>query len=169
MIHRLNQETLNIQNPALGAMLLWRFIAGYESASGTSRPTPILLLFLILPIMLHRETAEFVISTREASGLRVFAGKFFESRNSKADLLLTLTRRSRDMRKLTLESLALAISSGLVSLDTDHGMAISLSSVPVTAGIPSLVRAIFKAAEKFGVWCSLVSLHEISVILKVGF
>ncbi len=169
MIHRLNQETRNVQNPALGAMLVWRFVAGYERASGTSRPTPIPLLFLVLPMMLHEETAEFVTSTREASGLRAFACKFSESRKSKTDLLFALPKRSLDMRKLTMESLALAVSSGLISIDCDQGMAISLSSSPVKAGISSYVRPMLRAAEKLGAWCSAISLHEISVILKVGF
>lgn len=168
-MHRLNQETKNVQNPALGAMLIWRFVAGYERYSSTSRPTPIPLLFLILPMLLHQETAEFVTSTREATGLRAFAGKFSESRKSKTDLLFALPKRSLDMRELTIESLALAVSSDLVSIDSDHGMAISLSSSPVKTGISSSVRSMLRAAEKLGVWCSTISLHEVSVILKVGF
>jgi len=168
-MHKLNQETRNVQNPALGAMLVWRFVAGYERASATRKPTPMPLVFLVLPMMLHEETAEFVTSTREASGLRAFAGKFSESRESKTDLLLALPKRSLDMQKLTMESLALAVSSGLISIDCDHGMAISLSSSQVKAGVSSYVRSMLRAAEKLGAWFSLISLHEVSVILKVGF
>ena len=169
MIHKLNQETKNIQNPALGAMLIWRFVTGYERGSGTNRATPLPLLFLVLPMLFHQETAEFVSSTQEATGLRAFAGKFSKSRNSKADLLFALPKRSLDMRKLTIDSLALAISSDLLSIDTDHGTAISLSSSLVKLGIASSVRSMLRAAEKLGVWCSIVSLYEASVILKVGF
>ena len=169
MVHRLNQETLNVQNPALGAMLVWRFVAGYERASATRKPTPFPLVFLVLPMMLHQETAEFITSTREASGLRAFASKFSESRKSKTDLLFALPKRSLDMRKLTIESLVLAISSGLISIDCDRGMAIPLSSSQVKAGISSYIRSMLRAAEKLGAWCSSISLHEVSVILKVGF
>lgn len=169
MIHKLNQETKNIQNPALGAMLIWRFVTGYERGSNTSKPTPMPLLFLVLPMLLHRETAEFVSSTQEATGLRAFAGKFSESRKSKSDLLFALPKRSLDMRELTINSVALAVSSDLVLIDADHGTAISLSSSPVKLGIALSVRSMLRAAEKLGVWCSTVSLHEVSVILKVGF
>ncbi|OGN89437.1 MAG: hypothetical protein A2Z74_06645 [Chloroflexi bacterium RBG_13_46_9] len=169
MIHRLNKETKNVQNPALGAMLIWRFVAGYERGSSTSRLTPIPLLFLVLPMLLHQETAEFVVSTQEATGLRAFASKFSKSSKSKTDLLFALPKRSLDMRKLTTDSLALAVSSDLLSIDSNHGMAISLSSGPVKTGISSSVRSMLRAAEKLGVWCSAISLHEVSVILKVGF
>ncbi len=95
-MYTLSQETQYVQNPALGAMLLWRFAVGYERGSRTASPTPIPLLFLVLPVTLHEETVQFVTSTREASALRAFAGKFSESRTSKSDLLLAIHRRSLD-------------------------------------------------------------------------
>jgi hypothetical protein len=48
-------------------------------------------------------------------------------------------------------------------------MATSLSSSPVKAGITASVRSMLRGAERLGVWCSTISLHEVSVILKVGF
>ena len=168
-MYTLSQETQYVQNPALGAMLLWRFAVGYERGSRTASPTPIPLLFLVLPVTLHEETVQFVTSTREASALRAFAGKFSESRTSKSDLLLAIHRRSLGMRRLTMDSLALATISSLISLDCSAGMATSLSSSPVKAGIPASVRSMLRGAERLGVWCSTISLHEVSVILKVGF
>ena len=168
-MYTLSQETQYVQNPALGAMLLWRFTVGYERGSETASPTPIPLLFLVLAVTLHEETVQFVTSTRETSGLRVFAGKFSESRTSKSDLLLAIHKRSMDMQKLTMDALALATTSGLISFDCSAGMAISLSSSPVKAGIPAPVKSILRGAERFGVWSSTISLHEVSVILKVGF
>lgn len=165
----LNSETRNVQNPALGGMLIWRFIAGYERGSGFMKSTPMPLLFLINPMLLNREIADFIRSTQEASGLRAFAGKFSKSGISKTDLLYTLPKSSLNMRKFTLESLALAISSNLITINVKNGMAISLSSSNLRTGIPTTVRHLLKAAEKLGVWCSNLTLHEISVILKVGF
>jgi hypothetical protein len=168
-MHTLSQETQYVQNPALGAMLLWRFTVGYERGSGTASPTPIPLLFLVLPISLHEDTAHLVNSTQETSGLRAFAGKFSESKISKSDLLLSIHKSSLEMRRLTMDSLALATASSLIFFDCSAGTAISLSSSRVKAGIPSSVRSMLRGAEKFGVWCSTISLHEVSVILKVGF
>ncbi len=165
----LSQETEYVQNPALGAMLLWRFTVGYERGNKTASPTPIPLLFLILPIILHKETTQLLTSTQERSGLRAYTNKFTESRTSKSDLLFALHKRSLSMRPLTMDSLALAVNADIISIDCNAATAICLSSSSAKAGIPTSVRPMLKAAEKLGVWCSTISLHEISVILKVGF
>lgn len=165
----LSQETERVQNPALGSMVLWRFTAGYERGSGKGMATPIPLLFLVLPIIFHEETARLLKGTQERSGLRYFAGKFSSSAVSASDLLLAIQKRALDMRQLTTESLAIALSSGLISIYCDTGRAVPLSSSPVRAGIPSSVNAMLKSAEKLGVWYSQISLHEISFILKVDF
>lgn len=168
-MYRLRREAQYVQNPALGAVLLWRFVVGYQRGSGSANPTPIPLLFIVLPVALHEETAQFVSSTQEASGLRAFAGKFSESKASNIDILLTIHSRSLDMRRLTMDSLTMATTSGLILLDCSRAGAISLSSSPVRAGIPKSVQSMLRGAEKLGVWCSRISLHEVSVILKVGF
>lgn len=72
----LNQETRNVQNPALGAMLLWRFTVGYEEASKVKAPAPLPVLFIVLPMMFHQETSDLISSTLKASGLRNYVNKF---------------------------------------------------------------------------------------------
>ncbi len=165
----LSQETQNVQNPALGAMLLWRFATGYEQGSNTHNPTPIPLLFIVLPIILHEETASFIKSTRQPSGLRGFASKFSASSNAKNDLILSIQGRALRMRKLSTDSLRQAIASKLISTVTAKGMAIPLTLISPRSEIPKAVEELCKQAEKLGVWCSQVSLYEISVILKIGF
>ena len=165
----LNQEVINIQNPAFGALLLWRFVYGYDRGSGISSPTPFPLLFIVLPVVLHEDTFQFVSSTREGSGLRKFSGKFSETQFQKRDVLLSLHNRCRQMRELTMESLSLAISSNLISIDQKTAHVISLSSSKPKAGIPNPIRPMIRCTERLGVWCSNVSLHEVSVILKVEF
>jgi len=165
----LNQETQNIQNPALGAMLLWRFAVGYAEGNKVSDPTPLPLLFVVLPMMMHEETARLIVSTHKSSGLRAFAGKFSDSRVAKNDLLLAIHDRAIRMRRLTMESLRLALASKLLSVDFKRGAAVSLSSTTPMLGIPKSVQSMIKNVEKLGYWCSEVSLYEVSNALKVGF
>jgi hypothetical protein len=169
MTQGLNQEIRNVQNPALGAMLLWRFLVGYGQNKDLPKESPFPLLFLVLPILFHEETTKFVTSTQRATGLRAFATKFSESAKSKTDLLLVLTQRSVDMRELTKDSLSIAIASDIVSINSIKGTAISHYFKPIQKGFPLSVISMFRAAEKLGAWCSVLSLHEISIILKVGF
>jgi hypothetical protein len=118
---------------------------------------------------MHEETAQFVTSTLEKSGLRTFADKFSNSANVKSDLLLAIHDRSLQMRELSMSSIRLGISSNLLLLDPGVGMAMPISETAPKSNIPSSIRPLLKGAEKLGVWCSAVSLYEISLILKVAF
>lgn len=166
---KLSRETQLVQNPALGAMLLWRFATGYEHGSETHKATPLPLLFIVLPILFHRETASVVQRTRLASGLRYFADKFRESGTNAGDLILTINKRALDMRRLSSKSIMAAVASGLISVHCDTGQAVPLSFTAPKAGIPKTIHTMLNSAEKLGVWCSQVSLHEVSAILRVGF
>lgn len=165
----LDQEVKNIINPALGSILIWRFMCGYAEGSKISNTTPIPLLFIILPITLYKEISHFINRTLKKSGLRAFVSKFSESANAKNDLVLEVHERAIKMRYLTLESMRLAIAAKLISIDNETGMAIPLSLTKPAFGIPSSITKMLNEAEKLGFWCSEVSMHEISVILKVGF
>jgi len=90
----LAREAQNVQNPALGAALVWRFCCGYVETNRVSAPPPLQLLFLVLPIVLHQATSEFVRRTYKSSGLRAFAAKFGDSAVSKQDLLIQIHARS---------------------------------------------------------------------------
>ncbi|MGD0217193.1 MAG: three component ABC system middle component [Desulfobaccales bacterium] len=165
----LNREVQFVQNPALGAMLLWHFAIGYEEGSRVNSATPIPLLFIVLPIAYHEAAFQFARTTRRSSGLRAFAAKFFESKVSANDQLLTIHTRSLLMRNLTIQSIKLSIMSHLISIDYKAGVAIPLSSTPPKTGIPNSIRDMLKGTEKLGYWCAGVSLHEVSAIMKVSF
>src|SRR5262245_2493688 len=108
----LSKEIVSVQNTALAAALLWRASTGYSDAS-ESKPCPLPLLFLILPILFHEDTAAFAIQTRKNSGLQLFVNKFSETATSKSDLLLGIRTRARAMRQQSLEALRLGISQRL--------------------------------------------------------
>ena len=165
----LSKEHRAVQNPALGALLLWRFASGFHETSGRATPAPLPLAFVVLPTLFHEETAQLLNSTQKASGLRKFAEKFSSSADAKTDLLLALNQRSIDMRDLTLESLQLALYGSLLSIDSRSGGVFPLSAVAPRAGIPTSVRPMLSGAEKLGAWFSQLTTYEIGVILKVAF
>jgi ABC-three component (ABC-3C) system Middle Component 3 len=163
----LGKEVRNIQNPALGAGLLWRYVCGYVSGHPTRNPVPLPLLFLVLPLVFHEQTEYFVHSTQRASGLRTFAAKFARAENSKQDLLLAIHDRMLALRPLTLESFRLALATHLLHLD--HSSVIPLSETQAVAGIPVDVRRLLRSAEKIGHWCGALTIHEVATALKVRF
>ena len=165
----LNRETRAVQNPALGAMLLWRCCSGYHSASKSASPMPIPLLFLVLPILMHEETGQLLVSTRVQSGLKKCVEKFHIAANAKTDLILAIAPRARDMSQLTLSSLQIAIASNLVALDVAQAGTFPLSKTPPVLGIPGSVRPLLNGADKLGTWFAQVSLYEIGILLEVSF
>lgn len=163
----LAREVRNIQNPALGAGLIWRFVCGYVASHRTRDPVPIPLLFIVLPIILHEQTEEFVNNTQKISGLRSFAAKFGKAENSKQDLLLAIHNRMLALRHLSMESVRLALATRLIHLNT--ATFIPLSETPAIAGIHPNIRRLMRNAEKLGNWCGLLTMHEIANTLKVRF
>jgi hypothetical protein len=167
-VRALTQEVNNVQNPALGAGLLWRFSCGYVGAHKTSEPVPLPLLFLVLPILFHEQTSEFVKNTQKASGMRAFTAKFGESKTSKQDLLLAIHDRAIRFRALTTDSLQLALATRLLHLELE-GRIVPLSMTAANTGFADETKELIKAAEKLGYWCAFLTLHEIATTLKVRF
>jgi hypothetical protein len=161
----LAKEVQNVQNPALGAALIWRFCCGYVEAQRIKAPPPLTLLFLALPIILHQATSEFVKRTQKGSGLRAFAAKFGDSSISKQDLLMQIHDRSIRWRKLSLQSIELAVAGNLLKI-TAEGDAIPLSRTKAR-GMPAEVKQLMDNSEKLGIWFGELTVHEIVTTLKV--
>lgn len=169
MANALTSEVRAVQNPALGAMLLWRCAVGYAASHEKAEAIPLPLLYLVLPIMFHKDTAELVTSTHRASGLRKFAEKFqAPGQQSKTDLLLAVGPRAKVMRRLSSESLGLAVLGNLIQVE-ETGRANAMSKTPAASGIPSSVRPMLSGAEKLGAWFSGLSLYETALFLQVSF
>jgi hypothetical protein len=49
------REVNNVQNPALGAALIWRFAIGYSAKSKTSDYPVLQLCFLVPPMIFHKK------------------------------------------------------------------------------------------------------------------
>ncbi|MBT9491829.1 MAG: hypothetical protein IV107_05675 [Paucibacter sp.] len=161
----LAREANNVQNPALGAAIIWRFCCAYVAEHPTGDPPPLPTLFLVLPVVLHQATVELLRRTWPSSGLRAFAAKFGDSKISKQDLLLQIHERSLRWRTLTLQSIELATAGRLIHL-TDAGDAVPLSRTKAR-GMTDEVKQLMADAEKLGAWCGQLTLHEITTTLKV--
>lgn len=157
-------EVQAMQNPALGAGLLWRFVCGY-SPSTNPKGTPLPLAFVVLPIVFHARSMEEVTGTQAASGMRKFEEKFAKE---DGDILLSLQPRMLAMRDLTLRSLRIALRAGLITLVPSEAVLWPRSTTP-PPDQPKPVTELLKAAEKLGTWCNDVSLFEVAGLLKVDF
>lgn len=157
-------EVQAMQNPALGAGLLWRFVCGHSPAS-SPKGMPLPLAFVVLPLVFHARSMEEVTGTLASSGLRKFEEKFSKG---DGDILLSLQPRMLAMRNLSLRSLRIALRAGLVTLVPGEAVLWPRSSSP-PPDQPKPVNELLKAAEKLGTWCGDLTLFEVAGLLKVDF
>ncbi len=160
----MNNEIYYVQNPSLGAAILWRFVCGYYKEK--MEPVPFTLLFIILPLIFRKDLCEVITSTQKRSGLSKVSEKLFSDKSN--DRLYFVHKAAEDEKDLTLASLRIALASHLLAIDKETAMVLPLVSTN-TKNISETTKKSLNAAEKLGVWCSQLTLHEICTILKVRF
>lgn len=166
ILNRPPNEVDQIQNPGVGAYLLWQFTLGHQEDA--LEPAPFLLSFLILPMLLHQATFNAVASTRKSSGLLQFVAKFDKER----EILVELHGRTRQLRQLSLQSIGVATACRLVNIDyeaaTLYGYSLDLLEYE-RPFIPERLKGFQGAANKIGYWFSKLSTQQIASSLRISF
>lgn len=156
----------NIQNPMLGAYILWSFVRGFFLER--NELIPIEELFIVLPMIMKPDIAELIKSTNRTSGMRTMSDKFMNTNVLRNDLICELNNDIDKMKELTVVSFAEAIKAGLISIDKNSNMIYPLE-IDRRKKETSNIKQMGKNAEKLGQWCSDMSLVQIEEILKVRF
>ncbi|WP_321927888.1 three component ABC system middle component [Paraburkholderia guartelaensis] len=151
-----------IQNPGLGAALIWRSVCGFYGSSNKTEGCPAVIAFLVLPVIFNEDLREVVTKTFKSSGIRKFESKF----DKQIDLLFSIQERAEAMRDLSRRSLALSLSTGLLTLSTDSAL-LWPRSMTFTRALPTEVLELASAAEKLGMWAQQTSLRELSYSLRL--
>lgn len=164
-MNELDREIYLVQNPAIGAAILWRFVCGYYNADNESRQVPLPLLFLVLPIIFREDLREVIGSTNKSSGLQKVSEKLFMAK--RADLFCDIQNSAGQYRDVTLSAINIAVGAKLISLSCKTALVVPIQES--TSKMPKSSEKMLKLAEKLGIWCSSLSLHEISILMKVRF
>jgi len=164
-VNELNKEIYLVQNPAIGAAILWRFICGYYDNENESRQVPFPLLFIALPIIFREDLRNIISSTYKPSGLQKVSEKLFEKKQT--DLLCSIQNSAEQYKEITLTSINIAVGSNLINISNETASVMPIQTK--TTQMPKSSENLLKQAEKLGIWCSTLSLHEISIMLKVRF
>lgn len=149
-----------VQNPAFGAVLLWHFGRGFQQSRVGELPTMI-GYFLILPLILHNPTLSHIRSTYSSSGLVKLVSKLAESREN----LVSIHTRALALRALTLDSIAVGITSRLLSVDYDSGF-VRANDVK-TPAISDRLKYHAAGANKLGIWFSRLPPSQVFSMLQV--
>lgn len=156
-------EIYLVQNPALGAILMWEFVKGYKRQS-LGKPPTLPLLFIVLPILFSEVLRTTIGTTNPSSGLRVFIGKF----SKKQEAILTLQRRMLMLRPTSLSSLTIAIDCGLLQLDYATAL-VDCTIKRYPHKTREKIRELGKLADKLGGWCGALTIQEVQAALRIGF
>lgn len=149
-----------VQNPALGALLLWRFGKSYQEEC-LVEVAQFHSFFVVLPLLYHAQTLAHIRSTNQSSGLSQFAKKLGDER----ELLIGVQSRALKMRDLTLSSIATGISSGVLHLDYGSGRLRSNDARPPKE--PERLRYHVAGADKLGHWFGRMPLSQAFSLLWV--
>ena len=116
--------------------------------------------------MFHHATRLAAETTAKSSPLSKFVEKFDGNRQD----LLAIHHRMLALRPLTLRSVQLASSRGLLVVDANTAdvTPARLSQLP-TRYEPERLRKMFRAAERLGGWMALHPLSNIAAALRVQF
>lgn len=151
-----------IQNPALGAGVIWQFTVGYTEGSEDSAACPLLYGFIPLSLLFYRDTFEVVTRTFLSSGLRRVMDKL------PPDVHVALQDRIFAQRKVSLESVRIAAATGLIAVDRPAASMRALRKTLPPLG-DSYLRKILGSARKTGAWLGKLTDYEVRTILKVRF
>ncbi|WP_413045888.1 three component ABC system middle component [Pseudomonas phoenicis] len=156
-----SEDIYLVQNPALGAALVWRFVEAYAPKAAGKLPV-LPLLFLVLPIVYRKELRDVAVSTQISSGLRLFAGKF----KKEQEVLYGIQSRMLRLKKLSLSSISIALHCGLISINTESAEISSLRQKAPKHDDDD-IKHMMRTAEKLGHWCKELTLPEVQAILRI--
>lgn len=157
-------EAQLVQNIALGAVLIWRFLAIHSQASKTGCRFP--LCFMVLPILFHHATRDAAISTYPSSPLSKFVEKF----EGRREELLALHDRMLAMKALSQRSIQLALERRLIAVLPEDALVIAFHTAKYPKSlVPESLRPMIRASEKLGGWLGPHDLAHISNQLRVFF
>ena len=154
-----------VQNPAIGAALLWRFVCGYYQKE--SQPAPFPLLFVVLPITFRQDLCAVVKSTQKASGLSKVSAKLFEKKEN--DSIHFVNSTAIKLRPLTLEAFNISVKANLLSMIPETAAVFPVADKMIKYTPKGDAKDMLNAAEKLGTWCADLTMLEISKWLKVRF
>lgn len=158
------QEIYQVQNPALGSTILWRFICGYKSVR--HEPTPFPLLFIVLPIIYTKDLCKVICKTQRRTGLSKVSEKLFTDKMN--DELYAINNSAIVLRDATLRSINIGLTAKLFYIDSSSAM-VYPSSESFQCELSNETKILLDSAEKFGMWCAELTLREICEFLKVRF
>jgi len=152
-----------VQNEALGAEALWQAVAEAYESSGRVHGVRLPLIFVVLPIVFHRRSAE-VLATRTQPGA------VYKALAADRELSIGLQPRMQSMWKKSQRALSLSVASGLVRIDAETDMELTPGRKSSPVGhVSSEVKMIMAASKRIGQALAEMSPIQLMSHLNIRF
>lgn len=138
-------EERALLNPAFCSCLLWRAAIGYESVA--NRPLPFDIAFLVLPMVLHRETRE-LLPRSQATSLATWITEHPLSQSCIVDRARTLVPFSKDAMMFGGSHQLITLQGGMIAANRNWKKLLDADLRDTT----DEVRDCQKRAEFVGKW-----------------
>jgi hypothetical protein len=154
-----------IQNNILGALALHSFIKEYYGEKNENSGVEIALIMPVLPLVFNSRSCKCLADVR-----RITQTRFLSTLSDFRDIPAGLQQRMIDMSDQTLESLNMALSLNLISLNSENGQ---FFPVKYLRKLPKMEyginQEVLHASKVLGSWFAGFSIEEICLSLNITF
>ncbi len=145
-INKRSVEATNLFNPVYCSILLRESIEGYESKSSMGMPYPI--LFLVLPIIMHKHTRE-SLPKRTITYMHKWL-------HENPEVLIGFPERTRKLVPFTKEAIIYAMHNNLINIDENGFATITNKKIKSPSWPKGSETLVSKERAKFlGTWLSM--------------
>lgn len=152
-----------MHNNVLGAHSLWEFVRYYNKYHNTSENPDLILLMPILPIIFNGKSCNLICrrNFREGSLIKVL----IEDKT----IFIGLQKRMEEMSFNTFNSLRIAFSMNLLTIDKSNSKIISTCSINPNLELSSDYSDIIAGSRRLGAWFAKYDFAQLINYLNITF
>jgi len=145
-----SNDVFSITNPALGSLILWSFLQGFEAAKKNG--CPFTLIFLPLPLVLSQSIRDEFKGTNAETGLYTWITR-------KQSVLINLDTRINMSSTLTRNAIIFGCSNEILTIQ-ENGTILSKNKGLFKSRINESsdeIKEMINVSRKLGIWLSQVN------------
>ncbi|WP_299765164.1 three component ABC system middle component [uncultured Dokdonia sp.] len=152
-----------VQNYIIGSHILREFVKFYQRYSQENIGPELILTMPILPLVLNKSSS-FEISKRH-----YIEGGLMKTIYDDKTLYVGLQNRMEKMYDLSLKSLSMCFSSGLLNYDKNTSRLTIIDEANPNLQYAENYKQILRASRRLGAWFAKLSIEELTTIFKIKF
>jgi hypothetical protein len=151
------KEVAYLLNPAFCSRILYGAVKKYNEISNRAFPFP--LIYLVLPLVLHKNTRRLINSK---TAMLVWVKKYPE-------LFIGFAQRASDLVEITNEAVELLLQSGLLQLKNEAGLQVNktIRAMSKTKFTDDEIKECVNKSEHVGKWFAVVGSTE-TIYISLG-